>query len=115
MLAAGAHAVIDLSRENLRDTLREQVYAATDGRHAVERGVRPHRAGQLHGGPADTTRCPEHQDRLTGRKPRAFAQCAKAKLASVKSPTVIDSSQVTRRWRGSHAGSTFGRRDLGAK
>jgi NADPH2:quinone reductase len=32
--AAGAHAVIDLSRENLRDTLREQVYAATDGRGA---------------------------------------------------------------------------------
>jgi NADPH2:quinone reductase len=30
--AAGAHAVIDLSRENLRDTLRDQVYAATDGR-----------------------------------------------------------------------------------
>jgi NADPH2:quinone reductase len=34
VLAAGAHAVIDLSRENLRDTLREQVYAATDGRGA---------------------------------------------------------------------------------
>src|SRR5439155_17245629 len=34
MLAAGAHAVIDLSSVNLRDTLREQVYAATDGRGA---------------------------------------------------------------------------------
>ena len=33
-LAAGADAVIDLSRENLRDSLREQVYAATDGRGA---------------------------------------------------------------------------------
>src|SRR5207253_5973076 len=32
--AAGAHAVIDLSPENLRDWLREQVYAATDGRGA---------------------------------------------------------------------------------
>ena len=30
--AAGARVVIDLSGENLRDTLREQVYAATDGR-----------------------------------------------------------------------------------
>ncbi|MBL27877.1 MAG: NADPH:quinone oxidoreductase [Rhodospirillaceae bacterium] len=28
----GAHAVIDLSRENLRESLREQVHAATDGR-----------------------------------------------------------------------------------
>ena len=34
MLAAGAHAVIDLSSKDLRDTLREQVYAATDGRGA---------------------------------------------------------------------------------
>jgi NADPH2:quinone reductase len=34
VLAAGAHAVIDLSSENLRGTLREQVYAATDGRGA---------------------------------------------------------------------------------
>jgi NADPH2:quinone reductase len=32
--AAGADAVIDLSRENLRDSLREQVWAATDGRGA---------------------------------------------------------------------------------
>ena len=32
--AAGADAVIDLSRENLRDSLREQVRAATDGRGA---------------------------------------------------------------------------------
>jgi len=32
--AAGADAVIDLSRENLRDTLREQVWAATSGRGA---------------------------------------------------------------------------------
>ena len=32
--AAGADAVIDLSRDNLRDSLREQVYAATDGRGA---------------------------------------------------------------------------------
>jgi NADPH:quinone reductase len=31
---AGADAVIDLSRENLRDTLREQVWAVTDGRGA---------------------------------------------------------------------------------
>ncbi len=31
MLAAGADAVIDLSRDNLRDTLREQVWAATEG------------------------------------------------------------------------------------
>jgi NADPH2:quinone reductase len=31
---AGADAVIDLSREHLRDTLREQVWAATDGRGA---------------------------------------------------------------------------------
>ena len=30
----GADAVIDLSREHLRDTLREQVWAATDGRGA---------------------------------------------------------------------------------
>ena len=34
VLAAGAHTVIDLSSENLRDALREQVYAATDGRGA---------------------------------------------------------------------------------
>ena len=33
-LVAGAAAVIDLSRENLRDSLREQVWAATDGRGA---------------------------------------------------------------------------------
>jgi NADPH:quinone reductase len=32
--AAGADAVIDLSRANLREALREQVYAATDGRGA---------------------------------------------------------------------------------
>jgi NADPH:quinone reductase len=32
--AAGADAVIDLSSENLRDTLREQVYAETEGRGA---------------------------------------------------------------------------------
>jgi NADPH:quinone reductase len=32
--AAGADAVIDLASENLRDTLREQVYAATEGRGA---------------------------------------------------------------------------------
>jgi NADPH2:quinone reductase len=32
--AAGADAVIDLSRPNLRDSLREQVFAATDGRGA---------------------------------------------------------------------------------
>jgi NADPH2:quinone reductase len=32
--AAGAEAVIDLSRERLRDTLREQVWAATEGRGA---------------------------------------------------------------------------------
>jgi NADPH:quinone reductase len=32
--AAGAEAVIDLSRPNLREALREQVYAATDGRGA---------------------------------------------------------------------------------
>lgn len=32
--AAGADGIIDLSRENLRDSLREQVYAATDGRGA---------------------------------------------------------------------------------
>jgi NADPH2:quinone reductase len=32
--AAGADAVIDLSRANLQDALREQVYAATDGRGA---------------------------------------------------------------------------------
>jgi NADPH2:quinone reductase len=34
VLAAGADAVIDLSRENLRETLREQVRAATGGRGA---------------------------------------------------------------------------------
>ena len=34
VLAAGAHAVIDLSSKDLRDTLREQVYAATDERGA---------------------------------------------------------------------------------
>jgi NADPH2:quinone reductase len=34
VLAAGAHAVIDLSSKDLRDTLREQVYAATDQRGA---------------------------------------------------------------------------------
>ena len=33
-LAAGADAVIDLSRPNLRETLREQVYAVTDGQGA---------------------------------------------------------------------------------
>jgi len=33
-VAAGADAVISLSRENLRDTLREDVWAATDGRGA---------------------------------------------------------------------------------
>jgi NADPH2:quinone reductase len=32
VLAAGAEAVVDLSRPNLRDSLREQVFAATDGR-----------------------------------------------------------------------------------
>jgi len=32
--AAGVDAVIDLGRENLRDSLREQVWAATDGRGA---------------------------------------------------------------------------------
>ncbi|HEY3910042.1 MAG TPA: NADPH:quinone oxidoreductase family protein [Stellaceae bacterium] len=32
--AAGAEAVIDLSRPNVRDSLREQVYALTDGRGA---------------------------------------------------------------------------------
>jgi NADPH2:quinone reductase len=32
--AAGAEAVIDLSSENLRETLREQVWAATEGRGA---------------------------------------------------------------------------------
>jgi NADPH:quinone reductase len=32
--AAGAHVLIDLSGENLRDRLREQVHAATDGRGA---------------------------------------------------------------------------------
>ncbi|HEU0217301.1 MAG TPA: NADPH:quinone oxidoreductase family protein [Stellaceae bacterium] len=32
--AAGAAAIIDLSRENLRETLREEVYAATEGRGA---------------------------------------------------------------------------------
>src|SRR5205807_4152255 len=34
VLAAGAHTGIDLSSENLRDRLREQVYAATSGRGA---------------------------------------------------------------------------------
>jgi len=34
VLAAGAHAVIDLSSKDLRDRLREQVYAATNGRGA---------------------------------------------------------------------------------
>ena len=34
VLAAGADAVIDLSREPLRETLREQVHAATDGHGA---------------------------------------------------------------------------------
>jgi NADPH:quinone reductase len=34
LLDAGADAVIDLSRQNLRDALREQVYAATHGRGA---------------------------------------------------------------------------------
>jgi NADPH2:quinone reductase len=34
VLAAGAHAVIDLSPKDLRDRLREQVYAATEGRGA---------------------------------------------------------------------------------
>ena len=33
-LASGAEAVIDLSRENLRDSLRQQVYALTDGKGA---------------------------------------------------------------------------------
>ena len=33
-LAAGADVVIDLSSENVRETLREQVWAATDGRGA---------------------------------------------------------------------------------
>lgn len=32
--AAGAHGVIDLSQENLRDALRKQVWAVTDGRGA---------------------------------------------------------------------------------
>ena len=32
--AAGADAIIDLSRADLRDSLREQVYAETDGRGA---------------------------------------------------------------------------------
>ena len=32
--AAGADAVIDLSQENLRDSLRKQVWAVTDGRGA---------------------------------------------------------------------------------
>src|SRR5438034_4985619 len=32
--AAGAHTIIDLSRADLRDSLREQVYAETDGRGA---------------------------------------------------------------------------------
>ena len=31
-LAAGADAIIDLSRKNLRDTLREQIWALTEGR-----------------------------------------------------------------------------------
>ena len=34
VLAAGAHAVIDFSSKDLRDRLREQVYAATNGRGA---------------------------------------------------------------------------------
>ena len=34
VLAAGADAVIDLSRPNLRDSLREQVFAVTEGRGA---------------------------------------------------------------------------------
>jgi NADPH2:quinone reductase len=34
VLTAGAHAVIDLSSQDLRNTLREQVYAATDGHGA---------------------------------------------------------------------------------
>jgi NADPH2:quinone reductase len=34
MLAAGADAVIDLSHPNLRDSLRQQVFAATEGRGA---------------------------------------------------------------------------------
>ncbi|WP_459615185.1 NADPH:quinone oxidoreductase family protein [Bordetella sp. 2513F-2] len=34
VLAAGAHDWIDLSRENLRDSLREQVHALTEGRGA---------------------------------------------------------------------------------
>ena len=34
MLTAGAHAVIDLSSQDLRNTLREQVYATTDGHGA---------------------------------------------------------------------------------
>jgi NADPH2:quinone reductase len=33
-LASGAEAVIDLSRENLRDSLRQQVFALTDGKGA---------------------------------------------------------------------------------
>jgi NADPH2:quinone reductase len=33
-LTAGADFVIDLSKENLRDSLREQVHAVTDGRGA---------------------------------------------------------------------------------
>src|SRR6202022_1637623 len=37
VLAAGAHAVIDLSPKDLRDRLREQVYAATDGRSEERR------------------------------------------------------------------------------
>ncbi len=32
--AAGAEAIVDLSRDNLRDTLRDQVYVLTDGRGA---------------------------------------------------------------------------------
>jgi NADPH2:quinone reductase len=34
VLAAGAEAVIDLAREDLRDSLREQVFAATGGQGA---------------------------------------------------------------------------------
>jgi NADPH:quinone reductase len=34
VLASGAHHVIDLSGSDLRDSVREQVYAATDGRGA---------------------------------------------------------------------------------
>jgi NADPH2:quinone reductase len=34
VMQAGAHACVDLSRQNLRDSLREQVYALTDGKGA---------------------------------------------------------------------------------